>query len=124
MGSKTFRCLEDFARHGCAAVIVTCNGCGREVSFATAELLAHWARRRMTTTLPWAGRYFVCRGRGDVLGCGHRGARLRPGSWNNPPTPPPPPTPRTERVPAGVDAAAWARADTRERKRLVRRARG
>ena len=62
MGLKTFRCLH----------------CRREVSFSAPELVAHFKRRGMTTWLPWAGRYFVCRGRGAVTGCGHRGATFRP----------------------------------------------
>lgn len=123
MGSKSFRSMDDFARHGCASITVVCDGCGRQVTFATAALLAFFTRRGLTTTLPWAGRYFVCRGRRGIEGCGHRGARLLPSDWDGPPDPGPP-TPLRERVPAGVDRDAWARADDRERKRLIRRARG
>lgn len=112
--------MEDFARQR-LAVIATCQHCRREVTFDTARLIEHFRRRRMTTQLPWAGRYFVCRGTRDVVGCGHRGADLAPGPT---PTDPLPPTPTHERVPPGVDRAAWARAGERERKRLIRRSRG
>lgn len=40
------------------------------------------------------------------------------------PTPPKPPRPPRRAPPAGIDSEAWERADERERKRLVRIARG
>ena len=122
MSFKRTDSLEECQRHG-LDISATCEGCGRKVVFSSAQLLAHCKRRKLTTMLRWLGQHFVCRGRAEIEGCGHRGAKLLP-LLVDPPPPAGPPVATAEWVPAGVDRAAWARADDRQRKLLVRRVRG
>ena len=121
MGSKRLDSFFDCERHG-LGIHVQCLGCGRIAIFSAGALFKHFLDRRRSSMLDQAGRFFVCRGAGAIAGCGHRGVRLRP---CEPPAPrKAPPAAVAERVPIGVDPDAWARADDRERKRLIRRARG
>ena len=122
MAHRRVHTLDDCARFGLTAVQVACDGCGRRVTFDTRDLIRFCREKGLPLVLRWLGPKFVCRGRADIQGCGHRGATLTP--FLHDPNPPGPPIGSGEWVPLGVDRAAWAKATDRERKQLVRRARG
>jgi len=98
--------------------------CRRVAKFSVGDLAAYLMRKGLTDAWPQFARHLRCGG------CGARSPKV---SWYvSPPPPeddPPPPRPRSVRnalpVPRGVDMTEWERAaDDRERRRLVRRARG
>jgi hypothetical protein len=116
------------ARHG-GSVRAECRQCGRVAIFAPGDLAHHWRQKGSDGSWPNFARHLVCR-RPD--GCGERFPMV---SWlvSNPPPPddPEPPKPRFTRTksahwkPHGIDQDAWdACRDDRDRKRLVRSARG
>jgi hypothetical protein len=118
------RDLADVVRHG-GSIRAECRSCFRVALFAPGELGAHFARKKWDSSWPQFARRLRCQ-------CGARGPKV---SWlvtEPPPSDPPPPKPRFVRnggevpwKPAGIDQSEWDRAvDDRERRRLVRQARG
>jgi hypothetical protein len=117
MGYRRVDTLGDAMRYG-AVIEVRCLRCQR-VRYITPSCLhrpskADRLRIRPNVDIVRIGRIMVCRGGdGAGIGCGHKGAATRPVMPDFlPPTP------------AGVDKVRWLNADDRERKRLVRAARG
>jgi hypothetical protein len=103
--------LMELARHG-GSVHVKCRDCGRTADFDIGELSRWFRARGQSDNWHAIRKRFRCdRMRG---GCGSK--RVEVSYWM--PDPPP------KDVPLGVDPAAWAKADERERKRLIRLARG
>ena len=124
MQRRSLETFGDCSKHR-LGIVAECLGCGRKVQFSAAQLAAHFQRRKLPGRLAAVGGYFVCRGRGAIRGCGHRGARLSPAFFEPPPEPPGAPPALAEYVPGGVDPKAWARArDDRQRRWLIRKARG
>lgn len=120
MSYRPIRTLLDAANAG-LCLQITCGGCGRRAIFRASEFRNVC---RANTELPNLARRLKCKGlAGHVEGCGHRGAQILPIDW--PPIDPAPPLPKPIALPApaGVDPEAWAMADERERKRLLRNAR-
>lgn len=97
--------------------------CGRVAIFNTREPLGHFSHKGWADVWPGLAQKLRC------TGCGARNPRV---GWqtDRAPSPTLPPRPREARaspasVPMGVDPVAWMRAwDDRERKRLIRAARG
>lgn len=121
MSYRPIRTLLD-AANARLCLQITCGGCGRRAIFRASEFRTVC---RSNTELANLARRLRCKGLpGHVTGCGHRGAQILPIDW--PPVDPAPalPKPVALPAPAGVDAELWARADERERKRLLRNARG
>jgi hypothetical protein len=123
---QPIRSLDELARHG-GCIHAECRQCGRLAIFAVHDLLAHFRRRKLTLAWPRFAKHIRC---SPPDGCGARDPEV---AWvPNPPPPdddPPPPRPRFVRAgppaPLGVDQREWNRArDDRERRRLIRQARG
>jgi hypothetical protein len=119
------RGLADLVRRR-GTIQATCRACGRVALFDVGELAAHFTRKGWDSSWPGFARRLRC---GDAA-CGARNPAV---AWlvaDPPPdTDPPPPRPRFARAaspaPLGVDQGEWARArDDRERRLLIRRARG
>jgi hypothetical protein len=103
-------------------VRVKCRRCGREARFIPMEL-SNWFRLRFRRD-DWKTirTKFVCKGLSGE-GCGRRDVSVTY-ELDAPDPPPRPPAPReVSDCPKGIDPAEWAKADTYERKRLVRRLR-
>ena len=117
--------LAELARHG-GSIRAECRSCARVALFSPSELAAHFARKGWDDGWRQFAKKLRCR-------CGAREPKV---SWIVMPPPPPvdpaPPKPRFVRdggeryvKPAGIDQGEWDRArDDRDRKRLVRQARG
>ena len=121
MGYRPIKTCADAARHG-FFLEITCGKCGRIGIFDPASF---FGTRWYSVGINRLAARMRCDGSpGGPQGCGARGATLRFVSW--PPTPPKIEIPKPVATPAprGVDQAAWDRADERERKRLIRQARG
>ncbi len=102
---------------------ITCGGCGRVSVYRPLEMAQWVGRPPGSIALGALERRLVCDPGPLVRGCGHRGARIRAIPW--PPQRTEPRRPRAlSAAPVGVDQAAWDRADERERRKLVERARG
>jgi len=97
-------------------VRVKCRKCGREARFAASELSNWFRATRIRDDWKTIRGKFVCQG------CGGRKVEVAY-ELEAPEPPPRPPAPRTADCPQGVNPDEWARADSHERKRLVRRAR-
>ena len=107
--------LSELIGHG-GTVRVKCRRCARVARFSAGEL-ARWFRViRVRDDWKTIRSKFVCQG------CGGRNPEVTY-ELEAPEPPPAPPAPRTADCPPGIDPQAWATADNRERKRLVRRAR-
>lgn len=52
MGTKEFRCLGDWCRHG-DTVAVRCRACGRVVELDPHPLMMRWGYGRHPASLPW-----------------------------------------------------------------------
>ena len=101
---------------------ITCPKCGNTVIYSALEL-APWFKRKSSTSLEHVAAHMVCRGRDRA--CGHRGALINATFLEDVrPAPPRPQPVIVGAAPIGVDPAAWAKADERGRKRLIRQARG
>ena len=97
-------------------VRVECKKCRRVARFAAGELSRWFRASNIRDDWKTIRSKFVCQG------CGCR--RVDVTYELEAPEPPPlPPAPRTADCPPGIDPDAWAKADSYERKRLVRRAR-
>lgn len=122
MSYKRLETLEDVHRFG-LCLRITCEKCGRQAIFTTSSFqvsnvrfsirLERLAARMRCSTFP-----------GEPPGCGHKGARIMAIDWPERKPAALPPRPAYHPAPAGVDQAAWDKADSYERKRLIRRARG
>lgn len=121
MGLIKLNSLDDYARYD-ADVEVTCRRCGRVALFDARSLVDYFRSRGLNRSLEVAKLKFRCAGEGDK-GCGSRDVKIRARPRPNPTSPEGAPKPRAV-APPGVDPVAWARADERERKRLIRQARG
>jgi len=106
---------------GFGVVCVKCRKCGREARFGVSDL-SRWLRLRGEKD-DWqtVRRKFVCRG-WEGEGCGSRNVELT-FELKTPKPKREPPKPLGD-CPEGIDLHEWARADSRERKRLLRRLRG
>lgn len=125
MGYRPLRTLADIARAKDMCVEVTCGECGRVAIYHAAAFML-FQGRLSRLSLAEASRRFRCT---PPTGCGARAAQLRPTFW--PPISPVPaarqlsnPQPLAVYVPPGVDPDAWKRATPRDRKAMIRRARG
>jgi hypothetical protein len=101
---KSLHTLSDCEKHG-AMLLVTC-GCGREVWKAPGEFMRPRPgvrKLRGWVAIDQLGLVLRCR-------CGRKGTRVTVSI--------------DYRVPAGVPVAAFLNADDRERKRMIRIARG
>ena len=115
MGRTYVRTLGDCQKHG-LIVEITCKHCGRQAYLAPPDLIG------LTSRLGWTIRSYQdldmlmpvmrCKGGRGSFGCGGKGATVR-AVW-----------PHELKVPAGVPAIAFLNANDRERKRLIRKARG
>lgn len=123
---QPIKSLGELTRNG-GTVQATCRACGKVALFSPTELAAHFARRKLDGSWASFAKHLVCSG---DEGCGARYPKV---AWltGDPPPPDsdPPPRPRLVRpatyVPRGIDPGEWENArDDRERKRLIRRARG
>jgi hypothetical protein len=101
-------------------VLVKCRKCGREARFTPGSLSEWFRSRGQRDDWKTIRRKFVCKGWGGE-GCG---SRLVEVSYvlEAPEPPRQPPVPRDD-CPNGINPIAWARADVRERKRLMRQLR-
>jgi hypothetical protein len=121
---QPIRSLRDLERHG-GSIHAECRTCGRVAIFAVSDLLAHFRRRKLAMNWPHFAEKLRCL---PPDGCGTNNPKVT--WWGSTPPPDddqPPPRPRFVRNPAppGVDQNAWERAKgERERKRLIRQARG
>jgi len=122
MGYRPIRTIEDCNAHH-LKLQVTCRNCGRVAVFEPHGFLA-FGTVPFSLPLNRLAARLVCRGDFEQKGCGKRGANVTPIVW--PPIEPIrlPPKPFAYMTPRGVDPEAWAKADERERKRLIRIARG
>ena len=115
MGRTYVRTLGDCNQHGLVIEIV-CSRCGRAVYRAPADLIGYTTlagyKIRPHMHVEMLGPVLRCKGGAGSIGCGGKGARIR-AVW-----------PHELKVPAGVPALAFLNADDRERKRLIRIARG
>lgn len=125
MGYRPIRTIAQAHEHG-LYVEVRCRHCGRTALFDPSGFVT--MRGMYQADAERVGWRMVCRGGvGEKPGCGAKGAEIRFVSY--PPAPPRGPKPKPivpddAATPAGVDPDAWAAADERERKRLLRAARG
>ena len=98
-------------------VRVKCRQCGREARFSPYELSQWFRLRGKRDDWRTIRERFVCKGwNGD--GCGSRSVEVTY-ELTAPEPPRKPPTPKGD-CPEGLDPNAWAKADARERKRLMR----
>ena len=107
--------LSELTGHG-GTVRVRCGKCGREARFSAYDL-SRWFR-----ITGQRDDWKTIRGKFVCQGCGGRNAEVTY-ELEAPEPPPRPPAPRSADCPPGIDPEAWAAADSRERQRLVRRAR-
>ena|SRR5688572_3508534 len=103
------------------SVRVKCRKCGREARFGVFDLSRWFRSRGKRDDWKTIRRKFVCKG-WDGEGCGSRDVEVTY-ELDAPMPPPQPPLPRGD-CPDGIDPDAWATADGRERKRLMRQLRG
>ena len=101
-------------------VRVKCKRCGREGQFHAGSLADWFKACGIRDDWKTIRRKFVCDGFGDE-GCGGRDVEVTY-ELEAPDPPRRPPAPVTE-APPGIDPKEWARADSIERKRMIRRAR-
>lgn len=115
MGRSFVHTLGDCAEYHLVVEIV-CGGCGRAVYRAATELIGLTVRGSFVIPpempLAMLGTVLRCRGAGYSTGCGAKEAKARALR------------PRELGIPPGVDPLAFLNADDRERRRLVRLARG
>jgi hypothetical protein len=120
MGTVRLRSIEDLDRYG-AELVVMCRQCGRVAHFKPHEIASWFRSHGFSTSLEVAGQRFRCH---PPWGCGARDAKLssRLPELELPPERPKPKITPGE-APKGIDPERWAKADSRERKRLVRQLR-
>ena len=114
MGRVYLTTLGDCEKHG-VVLEIACPACGRVIYAAPDRLIgmtAGAARFIRATELAAIEPYLRCRGGSAQVGCGKKGARMRP-LWPH----------EVPGLPKGVPVMAWLNGDDRERKRLVRMAR-
>jgi hypothetical protein len=115
MGRTYIHTLGDCKKHG-LVLEITCLRCRRAVYRTPNELIGFQTRcglvLRGTQYLDLLGPAMRCKGGKGSIGCGAKGARIR-AVW-----------PHELKVPAGVPVIAFLNGDDRERKRLIRIARG
>jgi hypothetical protein len=125
MGTVRLRSLHDYARWN-AHLRITCNKCGRVATYSAESLIWYFREKGWNASLDIAGTRFRCDNSHGRTGCGARDVTIR-AEPTGAPLPPDYPRPNQQRnvpaCPAGIDADAWAKADERERKRLVQRLR-
>jgi len=115
VGRTYVQTLGDCRKHG-LIIEITCQKCMRQAYLLADDLIG------LTSRMGWTIRahqyldllqpVLRCKGGRGSFGCGGKGARVR-AVW-----------PHELKVPAGVPAIAFLNADDRERKRLIRIARG
>ena len=96
---------------------VKCVRCGREARFSPLDLSQWFRSRGQRDDWKTIRQKFVCSG-WNREGCGNRDVEVT-FELTAPEPPRKPPMPRDD-CPDGIDLNAWARADDRERKRLMR----
>ncbi len=102
-------------------VRVKCRRCGREARFSTFDL-SNWFRfGHRRDDWKTIRTKFVCKGLSGE-GCGSRDVDVTY-ELEAPDPPRKPPAPRHVDCPRGIDPVEWDKADSIERKRLVRRLR-
>jgi hypothetical protein len=101
-------------------VRVKCRKCGREARFSPGSLSQWFRASGGRDDWKTIRTKFVCKG-WDGEGCGSRNADVTY-ELEAPELPPRPPLPRDD-CPKGIEPKAWAVADDRERKRLMRQLR-
>ena len=111
--------LQELTRLG-GTVRVKCRRCGREARFSVWDLSKWFRSLGKRDDWKTIRRKFVCTGWGGE-GCGGRNVEVTY-ELEAPEPPPMPPLPRGD-CPKGIDPHEWAKADDRERKRLVRQLR-
>jgi len=111
------RSLRELSRYG-GSLRVECRRCGRVAFFGVSEITDYFRRRAWADDWDAIGGRFRCT-------CGVRESSV---IWTDECPPPPPasrpPLPRQVHAPPGIDERDWAKADERERKRLLRIVRG
>jgi hypothetical protein len=116
MGTIKLRRLEDLVKWE-ADLRVECRECGRQARFSAANMVSWFQSRRWSTSLDSAPQHFRCAGI-DGSGCGSRNVRLS-AMMPDAVLPPERPRPAATSAPYGLDPEAWAKADDRERKRML-----
>lgn len=115
MGRTYVRTLGDCEKHG-LVLEITCDRCGRQAYLNGHDLIGLTSRLgwqiRREQHIDLLGPVLRCKGGRGTFGCGGKGAKVR-AVW-----------PHELKVPAGVPAVAFLNADDRERRRLIRIARG
>jgi hypothetical protein len=103
-------------------VRVQCRKCGREARFSPMDLSRWFRTKNRRDDWKTIRTRFVCRGFADE-GCGSRDVSVTYElEAPDPPRPPPSPVDHST-CPAGIDFDTWEKADSIEKKRLVRRLR-
>ncbi len=115
MGRTYISTLADCRRHG-PIIEITYHHCGRQAYLHADDLIGLTSRMGWTIRehqyLDLLQTVLRCNGGRGTFGCERKGAKVR-AVW-----------PHELKVPAGVPAVAFLNADDRERKRLIRIARG
>ena len=115
MGRTYLRTLGDCEKHG-VVLSITCRACQRVAYVAPGFLIglrSATAGGAREMRLDRFEHRMLCRGSNGEVGCGHRGARMKP-LWPH----------EIPGVPKGVPVLPWLHADDRERQRMIRHARG
>ncbi|HEU4958543.1 MAG TPA: hypothetical protein VFT40_13060 [Sphingomicrobium sp.] len=102
-------------------VRVKCRKCGREARFSPYDLSRWFRVNGIRDEWKTIRRKFRCDGFGE--GCGSREVEVTY-ELEAPEPPRLPPEPRHVDCPPGIDPIEWAKADSYEKRRLVRRSRG
>ena len=118
MGTVQLRTLEDM-RKWQADVLVQCRNCGKEARFNAGDIVKWFHACRWSTSLDVAPQRFRC------SECGAKDAVIR-AKMPEAKLPSPKPRPMAledQAAPAGIDPEVWTKADARERKRVLQKAR-
>lgn len=106
-----------------AWLLVQCNRCGRKAHYDPDMMIRWFKPKGWSTSLQSAGHRFVCEGQHGDRGCGAKNVTLGV-VMPEADVPKQRPVPVDRDAPLGVDPEAWAKADTYEKRRLIRKARG
>lgn len=118
MGTVRIRTLEDM-RKWQAYVLVQCRKCGKEARFNAGDVVKWFHACRWSTALDVAPQRFRC----SVCGAKDATIRAKMPVPRLPEAKPLPILPANQPAPAGIDPEAWACADHRDRRRLLKNVR-